>query len=351
MNKIKVKTGLPKKTVLASSLLTGLIGLGINADAQSVIRSSHAGGGVYEAIINAKDGHIYITSAGTRTQPGGAIYKIHPESLAITDSIVMKEHPPFGLAINQKTQTLYTSNTRSNTVSAVDIESGKVITTFSNGTDKNHTREIIVDEDKNLVYVSDVGDPSSIWVIDGTTNQVLHTIENTGKTTTGMAFNTAKDKIYVTNMGTNEIGVIDLKTKALIESFPSGGESPINIINDGDRLFVANQKSGTITVLNPNTGELIKSINTGAGAIGIHYDSKSDRIYSANRQTGTTTVIDGSTYEILADLPTGSHPNNVKVDPETGAAYVINKTKGGRPVEGQPTPPVDTNGDTVTLIK
>src|SRR5690606_17655341 len=103
-----------------------------------------------------------------------------------------------------------------------------------------------------------------------------------------------------------------------------------------------------LTVLDTE-GKLIKSIVTGAGAIGIAFDPVKNRIYSANRQTGTTTVLDADSYEILADLTTGSHPNNVKIDPKTGTAYVINKTKGGRPVEGQPVV-VDTNGDTVTKI-
>src|SRR5690606_39699423 len=81
------------------------------------------------------------------------------------------------------------------------------------------------------------------------------------------------------------------------------------ISSDGERLFVTNQKSGTVTVLNKE-GELIKSIETGAGAIGIAYDPVKNRIYSANRGTGTTTIIDASNYQVLGDLETGSHPNH-----------------------------------------
>jgi len=351
MNNFRKLPILKGNLLAASTLFFALISVEHTTTAQTLVKSSPAGSGVYEAVVNEQDGHIYVTSAGSRNSPGGAIYKIHPETLAITDSILMKDNPPFGLGINQKTQILYTTNTRTNSVSAVDIKSGKVVATFNNGKDKSHTREVVIDEDKNLVYVSDVGDPSSIWVIDGKTNTVLYSIEKTGKTTTGMALNASKDKLYVTNMGTNEVAIIDLQSRLIEKSFPSGGESPVNLVAAGDRLYVANQKSGTITVLNAQTGEVIRAIPTGAGAIGISFDKESNRIYSANRQTGTTTVIDANTYNVLADLPTGSHPNHVKVHPKTGAAYVINKTKGGRPVEGQPAPAVDTNGDTITLIR
>ncbi|MCY4779597.1 YncE family protein [Sphingobacterium sp. UT-1RO-CII-1] len=342
----KLYSNSKKKSKLAFALL-GLAVLGYTgASAQEVVGSSAAGRGVYEAVFS-QDGHLYVTGAGSRTNPGGALYKIDPQSLAVLDSISLTKNPPYGIGINNKTQVVYTTNTRTNSVSAVDLKTGKLLATITHGGEKSHTREVIVDEDKNLVYISDVGEPSSIWVIDGKTHTFSHLIPNTGKTTTGMTFAGSTDKIYVTNMGENAVAVIDVNTKKVEKSFPSGGESPINIVSDGDRLFVTNQKSGTLTVLDKE-GKLIKSIATGAGAIGVAYDAVKNRLYSANRQTGTTTVIDATSYEVLADLPTGSHPNHVKVN-KNGEAYVINKAKGGRPVEGQPVV-VDTNGDTVTRI-
>ncbi|KGE13765.1 YncE family protein [Sphingobacterium deserti] len=333
------------KVILAFTGMTLPI---LQAAAQQVDKSSPAGKGVYESAFNSKDGHVYVTSAGSRTAPGGALYKINPQNLSIVDSISLKENPPFGIAINNKTQIAYTTNTRTNSVSAIDLKSGKLLATITHGEEKSHTREVIVDEDNNLVYVSDVGDPSSIWVINGKTNTFSHLISDLGKTATGMTFAKSKDKLFVTIMGTNSIAVVDTKTRKIEKSFPSGGEAPINITSDGKRLFVTNQKSGTLTVLDTE-GKLLKSIATGAGAIGIAYDPVKNRLYSANRQTGTTTVLDGKTYAVLADLETGSAPNHVRIDPKTGAAFVVNKTKGGRPVEGQ-APVVDTNGDTITKI-
>jgi len=312
------------------------------------VKSSHAGTGVYEAVINTNDGHIYVTSAGSRTNPGGAIYKINPKDLAIVDSISLKENPPFGIGINNKTQIAYTTNTRTNSVSAVDLKSGKLLATIKNGAEESHTREVLVDEENNLIYVSDVGDPSNIWVIDGKTNTYSHSLDNLGKTATGMTFLKGTDKIYVTVIGDNSIYVVDVKSKKVEKQFPSAGEGPVNITSDGERLFVTNQKSGTVTVLGPD-GNLIKSIPTGDGAIGIAFDKVKNRIYSANRQTGTTSIIDAKTLEVVADLPTGSRPNHVMIDPKSGEAFVINKTKGGRPVEGQPVE-VDKNGDTITKI-
>lgn len=330
-------------TLIAAAALTGN-----TVWAQKVEKSAPAGTGIYEAVFSSDDGHLYVTGAGSRTTPGGALYKINPEDLAIVDSIDLKENPPFGVGINNKTQKVYTSNTRDNSVSVIDLKTGKLVTTIRDGEEQAHTREVLVDEDNNLVYVTIVGKPGKIWVIDGKNNTLKQVISDIGKTTTGISFAGSKDKLYVTNMGENAIGVVDLKSGKVVNSFSSGGESPVNITSDGKRLFVTNQKSGTLTVLSKN-GELLKSIETGDGAIGIAYDSENNRLYSANRMTGSTTILDADTYEIIADLPTGSHPNHVKVDPKTGMVYVLNKTKGGKPAKGE-TIPEDPNGDTVSKI-
>ena len=345
----KNNNNLSRKMLLSMALLGLLATPAAQVLAQQVDKSAPAGTGIYEAVISNNDGHIYVTAAGSRNKPGGAIYKLDPTSLSVVDSISLKDNPPFGIAINNKTQTVYTTNTRSNSVSAVDIRSGKLLATITHGGEKSHTREVLVDEKNNLIYVSDVGDPSSIWGIDGKTNKYLHTLENIGKTVTGMVLAPGNNNVlYVTVMSDNAIAKVNTKTRKLEKTFPSGGEAPVNIVSDGKYLFVANQKSGTITVLD-DSGNLIHSIPTGAGAIGIAYDAVKSRIYSANRQTGTTSIIDANTFKVIADLQTGSHPNNVKVDPKTGIAYVVNKAKGGRPVEGQAVVK-DINGDTVTRI-
>src|SRR5690625_4510799 len=215
-----------KKTVAAAFITAGLFFLtASDSVAQKVVKSSPAGVGVYEMVINPQDGFIYTTGAGKRGQEGGAIYKIDPKNLKLADSILLRENPPFGLGFNASTQTAYTTNTTSGSVSAVSLKSGKLLATIKGPEEKVHTREVIVDEGRNRVYVSIVGDPSSIWVIDGKKNELLYTIDNIGKNATGMAFSKNKDKIYVTLLGSDEIAVVDLASKKVVDQFPSGGEA------------------------------------------------------------------------------------------------------------------------------
>lgn len=329
--------------------------------AASVVGSSHAqtlsntgkvGKGLYEIVVDHKDGAVYVASVGQQNDPGPNIYKLDPRTLVVTDSIALGDVPGFGLGINQKTRTLYTSNTRSNSVHAIDLKTGKLLATISNGAERSHTREIAVDEKNNKVYVSDVGDPSTIWVIDGKTHQYLYSLEDAGKTATGLAIDSKNGLLYVTAMGDNEVLVYNTKTREKVKSFPSGSESPINIAFDskGNRLFITDSKNGVLTALNASSGELLQKINVGENPIGVNFDAKRNRVYTANRQGQSLTVVDGNTYAVINDIPTDGLSNTVTVNPKTGAVYVTNKQVGTRVREGQTPPAPLPNGDTVSLI-
>lgn len=348
-----IKNPLSIRTLGAGALA---LAFGFSAGAQSVAKTEKVpAAGLYELAVSEKTGAVYVAAAGSRTAPGGKILKLDPATLAVVDSISLKDTPPFGVGINNKTQTLYTSNTRTNSVSAIDLKSGKVLATITNGKEKSHTREIRVDEAKNLVYVTDVGGESAIWVIDGKTNKFSHLIENTGKSTTGLALDPSGKTIYVTNMGTDEIGVIDVASRKLVKSYPAGGKSPVNLVLDAktNRLFVANQGSDEVTVVNALNGELIKTIPAGKGTLGITFNPAKKLVYTANRQDGTVTVINSDTYAVTATLQAGSMPNTIVVNTKTGSVFATNKAKSAprpKPGEPAPAPVVDNAGDTVSLI-
>lgn len=337
----------------ALTLIAMAAGISQETIAQQVTQKLQPGKGLYEIVYSEKSNAVYVAGTGARGQSNAAnIYKLDPLTLAVKDSINVYDAPAFGLGLNDKTHILYTSNTRSNSVHAIDLTSGTIIATIQHGKDESHTREIIVDEDKNLVYVSDVG--GGIWVIDGKTNKFSHVIEKAGLSIAGIALDNKKQVLYAIDIKSDKIISYDLNKNAVIDSFPSGSKGAINLVLDADkkRLFVANQGDGNVTVLDAASGKLLATIATGKGALGINYSSSKNMIYVANRGDGTVTIIDAKSYKVISTLATGSHPNTIALDKE-GNAFVSNKAKSGpRPAAGEaPKPPVeDENGDIVTRI-
>lgn len=319
--------------------------------AQSIKKTVKPGGAsLYEIVHSEKQNALYVAS--TRGGNGKAkIYKLDAASLAVKDSIDVSEKALFGLGINEATQTLYGTSTRGGVVVAIDLKTNKIIASIGNDKEESHSREVVVDEATNTIYVSDVG--GGIWVIDGKTNTYKKSIASAGLSITGLALDKAKDRLYAINNKSNKVVSYDLKTNTVIDSFATGSERAINLALDAktNRLFVASQGSGDVAVLDAESGKLLKTIPTGEGALGITFSTAKNIVYVANRGAGTVTVIDAASYAVVADLKTGSLPNTVVVD-KKGNAYVTNKAQGGgRPKPGETPKPVnDPNGDTVTLI-
>lgn len=334
---------------LAAAGLTGDAAAQASATARpSMGKTVKVAQGVYEVAVSEQTGTVYVASAG---RGAGEVVALDAETLDTRARIDMADTPPFGLGINDLSQTLYTTNTRDGSVSVIDLKTNQVIRTLRSEVDTvAHLREVAVDEEANRIYVSSYGTEGVIWVIDGATNTIIDHYENVGEGSSGLALDAAAGRLYVTNIQGGDISVIDTGTGEVVNRFPAGGGRPTNAALDaeGNRLFVANQESGDVTVVDTRSGELLAAVPTGAGALGVRFNPSNGLVYVTNRQAGTVTVIDAADYGVVGNFETGTHPNTVVVDRTTNNAYVTNKARSG----GRGAPPVDDpRGDTVTIIR
>lgn len=305
---------------------------------------------IYQPVYNFKENAVYISAAGNGEN--GKIYKLDGENLEVLDEIQVPGAAPQGLGINTKTQTLYSTNSRKSVVVATDLKTGSQ-TYISATVPGTNAREVRVDEMRNLVYITSVRN-GGVWVIDGSTNQFQRYIYNLGRAITGMAIDVENNILYAAAMGDNQIVVVDAATGIVKNKFDAHGKRPTNIFYDATkkRLFVANQTTENITVLNAENGELIKSIPTGKGALGVDYDVKNDLIYVANRHGRSVTVIDGTSYAIKKNFDMQGLPNTFTLNPQNGKVYVTNKTavkekdKNGKTFIREA-----KNGDSVSVFK
>jgi DNA-binding beta-propeller fold protein YncE len=119
---------------------------------------------------------------------------------------------------------------------------------------------------------------------------------------------------------TVQLGV--LKTLAV-------GQEPYGIAVDSGRhrLYVANQRSNSISIFDINTLDLIDTLNLGtiSGLSGIAIDTVRQIIYAPARFTNELTAINIGPRSILWSTGTGSSPNSVALHSNGGVAYVTNQ--------------------------
>lgn len=137
---------------------------------------------------------------------------------------------------------------------------------------------------------------------------------------------------YVTDSGRGKVVVFDREDHLLREIGPAEAFRPIDLVIDGERLFVSNIKGRNVTILDKNSGELLDTIGTGElmwPTTMVQAPDGSLYVLDAGRFTVLRFASNGellSTYGALGDgLGQFSHPKGIAVDRD-GRLYVTDSS-------------------------
>lgn len=142
---------------------------------------------------------------------------------------------------------------------------------------------------------------------------------------------------YVSNAGDDTISVINVETRHELTRidgpdwrFPHG----LEVTPDGRYLWVAATYSHNVWIFrrdpnDPARHEQVKVVGTGQQLSHmVHFSPDASRAYIPNIGSGTLTVMDVDTYEILAQIEVGPGPEGVAIHPIDGTIYVANQEDG-----------------------
>jgi YVTN family beta-propeller protein len=188
-------------------------------------------------------------------------------------------------------------------------------------------RGIVFDSANGNLYVSNLSS-GTVSVINGTTNTIIGSQIHVGATPFGIAFDSANGNLYVTKQGSNTVSVINGTTNTIIGSPISVGNNPLGIAFDSanGNLYVTNSGSNDVYVINGTTNTIIGSpISVGTSPWGIAFDSANGNLYVTNFSSATVSVINGTTNTIIGSpISVGSLPIGIAFDSANGNLYVTN---------------------------
>jgi DNA-binding beta-propeller fold protein YncE len=293
-------------------------------------------------------------------------------------TIAMKGNP-YGLAVDQATDTLYATNIFTaagrpgSTVSVIDgarcnamVTSGcrKTPPTVTVGSDP---AGLAVDEATNTIYVANSG---------GTTVSVINGADCNGKVTSGcgrkprrvhlgksplaVAVNQATDTIYALSPGTpGTVSVIDGAMCNGTVTSGCGKTPPTVTVGNGnvvaglavnqatDTIYAVNTIDNTVSVINGATcnrkvtfgcGRKPAHIDVGRQGFGFAAaDPATDLVYVTNNLDDTVSVINGATCngkitsgcnQIPPTVPAGGNPAGIALEPGNHTVYVADNGLG-----------------------
>ncbi|MGH9494132.1 MAG: hypothetical protein ACRD3B_03975 [Candidatus Sulfotelmatobacter sp.] len=198
---------------------------------------------------------------------------------------------------------------------------------------------IAVNQSTNRIYVANLNS-NNVSVIDGESNTVIATV-SVGNGPSDIGINTITDMVYVANSGANTVSVIDGTSSAVVATIP-GLKDPLRLSVNAvtNQIFVANTGSNTVSVIDGSSNTIVATIPIGSVPFGIRVNSATNLAYVTNLNAGTISVIDGQSDTVTNTftLPQPANPGNIALDPITNEllvtdgfnskVYVINASSG-----------------------
>lgn len=175
------------------------------------------------------------------------------------------------------------------------------------------------------MYVTNV-DSKTVSVVDTAANKVIATLPVGGGAGSPVA-NARLKKVYVANSADGTVSVID-ETTLTVKTVAVGAGPQYGAV-DGQhaKVYVNNVIDKTISVIDSTTDGVIKTIPSGAGttanfgAVSAVYP----RYYLPNQVDGTLTIVDTDTDTVTKTLTVGTSPREVLPEPVGGDVYVVNQ--------------------------
>ncbi|MFH8484511.1 YncE family protein [Streptomyces longisporoflavus] len=302
----------------------------------STVESAPLVKGLYQSAYSERNNVLWATSAvGRPPVTTSSLLKVDPRTLKVKASYT----PPvtnaetgaveavYGIAVDDEHNTVWTTNTRDNSVAVYDQRTGKHLVSLPG---VNHAREIVVDAKHNTAWASSFGD-GTVVAFDTRTFKEKKRVTVEGSGPAGLAVNARTGTAYAADLNGDRI--IEITRKSESPRLIPTGDGPISIAlsKDGRTAYTADQAAGGLSVIDLKKGAVTKSVPTGAGALSVATDRRTGSVLVANRTPGTVTVVDPAKGTVVETLATGANPNHVQVT--GGTAFVVDKSGTGP--EGQ----------------
>jgi YVTN family beta-propeller protein len=169
--------------------------------------------------------------------------------------------------------------------------------------------------------------------IDPRTFRIATPLIPVGYQASAIVFDGATGDLYVANEYSDNISVIDPSTGASVASIYVGYEPDALLLDPlNGHLYVASYGEADVWAIDPATNSLLSpSIPVGSGPSGLALDPTNGHLFVANANSGNVSVIDTEAGSVVANVALDypySHPVQVAYDPVDGEMYVTAEYQG-----------------------
>lgn len=335
----------------------------VNASAGEVEAPLFVSGGAVSVAYDVATGDLYVGASRARPPSNVDVFDVamggSPTTLDVGGS-------PDGIAYDSANGRLFVTESASANVSVIDGANLTILGSIPVGT---RPLEAAYDPANHRVYVSDYGcvgcSSGNVTVLNATDDSVLTTVA-VPQLPVSLAYDNLSRTVYVGSFGgAGNVSFLNATSDTLVGALPAGIASEVLAYDaSSGSVYVARSASpGAVGVYSVDAGTNVYSgvVLNGHRPSDLAIDPTNGRLYVTDEGTGTLDVLNGSSGEELGTVDVGFEPSAVVYDPTTSDLYVAilggknltvvdpsdDRTAGSIPLGGQPlTLAVDgVNGD------
>jgi YVTN family beta-propeller protein len=241
---------------------------------------------------------------------------------------------PLTMAYLTESDRLIVTNGDTDDVALVDCTEYKIINTLKLGKGVDHG---VYNPQNKYFYVENGGGEEGkthvLSIIDTKSFKVVGEIGGLpGASNEGMVVDRAGKKLYVNLTGSDEVGVIDLKTRQIIAKWPLPDAHVAHAIaldESNHRLFTVARKPAQFIVFNTDTGKVVATLPCVGVNSDMSFDVERKQIYVTGSDTASVFAQrDADHYEHMAEVPTAFRAKSSIFVPELKRLYVADSGKG-----------------------
>jgi DNA-binding beta-propeller fold protein YncE len=205
--------------------------------------------------------------------------------------------------------TLVVANKAEATVSLIDQSSGDVVATLPTGAGPH---EVGISPDGRYALVTNYGTReatgNSLTLIDIPAANAVKTIDLGGYSKPHGVEWIDEKRAAVTAEANQALIVVDLDSGDVVQSVGTDQDVSHMVALDPalQRAYTTNIGSGSVTILDLESGERVKNIRTGEGAEGIAVSGR--HIWVTNRASDTLTVLDADSLDTVKEITSVGFP-------------------------------------------
>lgn len=285
---------------------------------KKVVKRLPIKGNVGKLFLGPDGGQLYVSGAkNLHVIDLDADMRI--DSIEVGDALQAAGMDPSGSRI-------YLLSARPSTeVRVFDTEQRQVVDRFSYPKAKV-CRAMIAPNGKKMLITLPMENSVHEFDFSQNNKSTTHELDAANPCALGMSRN--KYQFYVASKG-DQIKVFsfyDLHGTAKVKSKASitVGQRPKGIVEnmEGTRVYVTNSRDSTVSVIDPDTNNVIATVPVGEGPWGAAVSPDGKWVYVTNRGSGTVSVIDAERNVVVHDVRVDADPLGVVVAPDGKRVYI-----------------------------